>query len=120
MDLCVRYRRQTLGMELKVWRDGEPDPLSDGLAQLDDSLAGLSLPTGWSSSTTKWPPSDTSAHHVHNRRIAFWPDDHGGARLIGDSRRPRRARAHHGRRRGDPDWPRPAGNASPWWCGSVA
>jgi hypothetical protein len=47
MDLCVRYRQQVLGIELKVWRDGEPDPLTDGLAQLDDYLAGLSLPTGW-------------------------------------------------------------------------
>jgi len=47
MDLCVRYRRQILGIELKVWRDEEPDPLGDGLAQLDDYLAGLTLPTGW-------------------------------------------------------------------------
>ena len=35
MDLCLRYGRVTLGMELKVWRDGAPDPLAQGLGQLD-------------------------------------------------------------------------------------
>jgi hypothetical protein len=34
-------------MELKVWRDGESDPLGEGLAQLDEYLAGLGLATGW-------------------------------------------------------------------------
>ncbi|MFO1424997.1 MAG: AAA-like domain-containing protein [Candidatus Competibacteraceae bacterium] len=47
MDLCLRYGAVTLGMELKVWRDGEPDPLQEGLAQLDGYLAGLGLDTGW-------------------------------------------------------------------------
>ncbi len=47
MDLCLRYGAVTLGMELKVWRDGAPDPLKEGLAQLDDYLAGLGLGTGW-------------------------------------------------------------------------
>ncbi len=47
MDLCLRYGAVTLGMELKVWRDGEPDPLAAGLAQLDGYLAGLGLDTGW-------------------------------------------------------------------------
>ncbi|MEY6432944.1 AAA-like domain-containing protein [Thioalkalicoccus limnaeus] len=47
MDLCLRYGHQTLGLELKVWRDGEPDPLSEGLTQLDAYLAGLGLDTGW-------------------------------------------------------------------------
>ncbi len=37
----------TLGIELKVWRDGESDPLTEGLAQLDGYLAGLGLETGW-------------------------------------------------------------------------
>ena len=41
----------TLGMELKVWRDGAPDPLAEGLEQLDGYLAGLGtglgLATGW-------------------------------------------------------------------------
>jgi hypothetical protein len=30
-----------------VWRDGEEDPLDEGLAQLDAYLDGLGLPTGW-------------------------------------------------------------------------
>ncbi len=47
MDLCLRYGPLTLGMELKVWRDGAPDPLAEGLAQLDGYLAGLGLDTGW-------------------------------------------------------------------------
>jgi len=47
MDLCLRYGAVTLGMELKVWRDGAPDPLVEGLSQLDGYLAGLGLPTGW-------------------------------------------------------------------------
>ena len=47
MDLCLRYGAVTLGMELKVWRDGEPDPLTAGLTQLDGYLSGLGLDTGW-------------------------------------------------------------------------
>jgi hypothetical protein len=43
MDLCLRYGALTLGLELKVWRDGNPDPLTEGLAQLDGYLAGLGL-----------------------------------------------------------------------------
>lgn len=50
MDLCLRYggpEPVTMGMELKVWRDGEEDPLAAGLAQLDAYLDGLGLDTGW-------------------------------------------------------------------------
>jgi len=47
MDLCLRYRDVMLGIEIKVWRDGESDPLAEGLAQLDGYLDGLGLPTGW-------------------------------------------------------------------------
>jgi len=47
MDLCLRYGALTLAMELKLWRDGRPDPLQEGLAQLDDYLAGLGLNRGW-------------------------------------------------------------------------
>lgn len=50
MDLCLRYggpQPATLGIELKVWRDGEEDPLDQGLAQLDAYLDGLGLPSGW-------------------------------------------------------------------------
>jgi hypothetical protein len=47
MHLCLRYGAVTLAMELKVWRDGAPDPLDEGLEQLDGYLAGLGLDTGW-------------------------------------------------------------------------
>ncbi|MCB9765536.1 MAG: ATP-binding protein [Alphaproteobacteria bacterium] len=47
MDLCLMYGTQRLAMELKVWRPGEPDPLAEGLTQLDGYLAGLGLETGW-------------------------------------------------------------------------
>ncbi|HEY8378961.1 MAG TPA: hypothetical protein VIK91_20860, partial [Nannocystis sp.] len=47
MDLLVRYRDRVLAIELKVWRDHEPDPLVEGLAQLDRYLAGLGLDHGW-------------------------------------------------------------------------
>ena len=47
MDLCLRYLRTTLAIELKVWRDGQRDPLPEGLRQLDDYAAGLGLDTGW-------------------------------------------------------------------------
>jgi type II secretory pathway predicted ATPase ExeA len=47
MDLFLRYGVDRLAMELKVWRDGKPDPLPQGLAQLDGYLNGLGLETGW-------------------------------------------------------------------------
>ncbi|MEZ4451106.1 MAG: hypothetical protein R3B09_16625 [Nannocystaceae bacterium] len=47
MDLLVRYGDQRLAIELKVWRDGERDPRSEGLVQLDRYLAGLGLEVGW-------------------------------------------------------------------------
>jgi AAA-like domain len=47
MDVCLRYGQVTLGMELKVWRDGESDPLKEGLEQLDHYLDGMGLATGW-------------------------------------------------------------------------
>jgi hypothetical protein len=47
MDLCLRYGLDTLGIQLKVWRNRRPDPLTVRLAQLDGYLAGLGLSTGW-------------------------------------------------------------------------
>ena len=47
MDICLRYRSVTVGMELKVWRDAEKDPVDKGLVQLDRYLAGLGLDQGW-------------------------------------------------------------------------
>jgi hypothetical protein len=47
MDLCLRDGPDTLALELKVWREGEKEPLEEGLAQLDGYLAGLGLDSGW-------------------------------------------------------------------------
>jgi hypothetical protein len=47
MDICLRYGTQTMAMELKVWADKRPDPLKEGLPQIDKYLSGLSLDTGW-------------------------------------------------------------------------
>jgi hypothetical protein len=47
MDLCIRYGNVTLAIELKVWRDGEPDPLAEGLEQIEGYLKGLTLDSGW-------------------------------------------------------------------------
>ncbi len=47
MDLYLRYGAVRLGIELKVWRDGRPDPLKRGLEQLDEYLSGLGLDAGW-------------------------------------------------------------------------
>jgi len=47
MDICLHYGKVTLVMELKVWADKRPDPLKEGLPQLDKYLSGLTLDTGW-------------------------------------------------------------------------
>jgi hypothetical protein len=47
LDLVLRYGQETLAMELKVWRRGRPDPVDQGLAQLDGFRAGLGLAGGW-------------------------------------------------------------------------
>ena len=47
IDLCLYYGESQLAMELKVRRDGDPDPLPQGLAQLDHYLSGLGLENGW-------------------------------------------------------------------------
>lgn len=47
MDLFVRYGQDTLAIEIKVWREREPDPLTEGLAQLDGYLHGLGEKSGW-------------------------------------------------------------------------
>jgi ATPase family associated with various cellular activities (AAA) len=47
MDLCLRYRSVTLGIELKVWRDKKRDPQGEGIEQLESYLARLGLDFGW-------------------------------------------------------------------------
>jgi hypothetical protein len=50
IDLCVRWPRpggaERWAIELKVWRDGRPDPLPEGLQQLGSYLDRLSLDRG--------------------------------------------------------------------------
>lgn len=47
MDLCLRYGKITLGIELKAWRDKKGDPEADGIEQLDSYLARLGVDFGW-------------------------------------------------------------------------
>ncbi|BAY74355.1 hypothetical protein NIES25_07680 [Nostoc linckia NIES-25] len=47
MDLCLRYKDVTLGIELKVWREKKRDPLSEGIEQLESYLGRLGLDFGW-------------------------------------------------------------------------
>ena len=49
MDICVRYGKMVLGIEVKTWResDHKSDPQDEGLQQLDRYLSGLGLETGW-------------------------------------------------------------------------
>ncbi len=47
MDLCLRYKDVTLGMELKVWREKKRDPQTQGIEQLESYLARLGLDFGW-------------------------------------------------------------------------
>lgn len=47
MDMCLRYGKTTVAMELKVWREHRPDPIAAGLKQLDSYLSGLGLEQGW-------------------------------------------------------------------------
>jgi hypothetical protein len=42
-----RGRGEVLAIEIKVWRPGRPDPLDEGLEQLDGYLAGLGLASAW-------------------------------------------------------------------------
>ncbi|MCB9539534.1 MAG: ATP-binding protein [Myxococcales bacterium] len=65
MGLCVRYRQATLAMELKVWRPGAPDPLTEGLEQLDGYLAGLGLDHGWLVIFDRRPESGRLADRTH-------------------------------------------------------
>jgi len=47
MDVCIRQGGAALALVVKVRRDREPDPIPEGLAQLDDALTKLNLEKGW-------------------------------------------------------------------------
>ena len=47
MDLCLKYKKVTLGIELKVWRDKSKDPEEKGLDQLEAYLERIEADYGW-------------------------------------------------------------------------
>jgi len=47
MDLCLRYGKTALGIELKVWREKKGDPEQQGLEQLDSYLQRIQVDFGW-------------------------------------------------------------------------
>ena len=47
MDLLLELKGVRVAIEVKVWRPDQPDPVPDGLAQLDGYLDGLGLDEGW-------------------------------------------------------------------------
>lgn len=47
MDLCLKYKKVTLGIEIKVWRDKIKDPEEEGLNQLEAYLERISSDYGW-------------------------------------------------------------------------
>jgi len=47
LDLLLEHGDVRLAIEVKTWRDRRPDPTAAGLAQLDRTLDGLGLDTGW-------------------------------------------------------------------------
>lgn len=49
LDLCVDFRGDALGIEVKTWRDSDKtvDPTIEGITQLDGYLARLNVTRGW-------------------------------------------------------------------------
>lgn len=47
MDLCLKYKRVTLGIEFKVWRDKSKDLEAKGLDQLEAYLERIKADYGW-------------------------------------------------------------------------
>ena len=47
LDLCLRYGGERVAIEVKVWRTGRANPVTEGLTQLEKYLDGLDLETGW-------------------------------------------------------------------------
>jgi hypothetical protein len=47
LDLRLEYGDVVLPIEVKVQRDGDGDPLNEGLTQLESYLQGLGVATGW-------------------------------------------------------------------------
>ncbi|BDA72642.1 unknown protein [Calothrix sp. PCC 7716] len=47
MDLCLKYKKVTLGIEIKTWSDKIKDPEEKGLDQLETYLARIKADYGW-------------------------------------------------------------------------
>jgi len=49
LDLCLEYKGERLGIEVKTWRDSDKarGPLDAGLAQIEEYLARLGVDRGW-------------------------------------------------------------------------
>jgi AAA domain len=47
MDLCLKYKKVTLGIEVKVWREKVKDPEEQGLNQLEGYLERIKADYGW-------------------------------------------------------------------------
>ena len=47
LDLLLVFGAQLMAIEVKVWRDKRPDPLIDGMEQIERYLARLNLPNGF-------------------------------------------------------------------------
>lgn len=49
LDLCIEYRGEKLGIEVKTWRESDKakDPTIEGLTQLDGYLARIGANRGW-------------------------------------------------------------------------
>jgi len=49
LDLCVEYKGDRLGVEVKTWRDSDKraDPADAGVEQLDEYLASIGTKRGW-------------------------------------------------------------------------
>ncbi len=47
MDLCLKYKKVTLGIEVKAWRDKIKDPEEQGLNQLEGYLERIKADYGW-------------------------------------------------------------------------
>ncbi len=47
MDVCIRQGGEALAMVVKVRRDREPDPVPEGIEQVEDALDRLGIDVGW-------------------------------------------------------------------------
>lgn len=47
LDLLVVHGESRMAIEVKRWRPGRPDPLTEGLEQIERYLARLGLPDGY-------------------------------------------------------------------------